>query len=317
MNQYIARRLLGMIPTLLLLVALVVLLTRMMPGDVIDQLLLEQAADAQARQQMEEQLGLNKSLTQQYLDYLAGVVRGDFGSSLLNHRPVFDMISERVNITIELAALSMLIAWTIGATIGTLSAISQNTPLDYALRILGILGLTIPTFALAIAVVLLPAIWWGWSPPLSYVSFFSDPVSHLSQFVLPAIVLGVFSAGSIMRFTRTTMLEVFRQDYVRTARAKGLRQRTVLFRHGIRNALIPLLSVFGLQTATLISGTVIVESIFALPGMGRLLLDAVESRDYPVIQGVTLIVGAFVMIVNLLVDLSYPLLDPRIKLARN
>ena len=227
------------------------------------------------------------------------------------------MISERVNITIELAALSMLIAWTIGATIGTLSAISQNTPLDYALRILGILGLTIPTFALAIAVVLLPAIWWGWSPPLSYVSFFSDPVSHLSQFVLPSIVLGVFSAGSIMRFTRTTMLEVFRQDYVRTARAKGLRQRTVLFRHGIRNALIPLLSVFGLQTATLISGTVIIESIFALPGMGRLLLDAVESRDYPVIQGVTLIVGAFVMIVNLLVDLSYPLLDPRIKLARN
>ena len=315
MIRYVARRLLGVVPTLLLLVLLTVVLTRLMPGDVIDQLLLERAADDNARQQLESLLGLDKSLPVQYVDYIKDAMRGDLGESLIEHRPVLRMIGERVNISIELASFSLIVAWSFGATVGTLSAMYQNRPLDYLLRAVAVLGLTVPTFALGVAVVLLPAIWWRWSPPLSYVSFTENPVAHLKQFILPALVLGFATAGSIMRLTRTTMLEVLRQDYVRTAHAKGLRGIVVVTRHAVRNALVPVLSVFGLQVASLLSGAVIIESIFALPGMGRLMLGAVEGRDYPVIQGVTLMVGVFVMLVNLLVDLSYPFIDPRIKAA--
>ncbi len=301
-----------MLPTLFLLVLLTVVLTRMMPGDVVDQLLIEQASNPEARAQLEGLLGLDKSPPAQFVDYLIGVLHGDLGESLMQRRPVSQMIRERVDITLELALFSLIIAWTLGSTIGVISAVFQNQLVDYVLRAVAIFGLTVPTFALGIAAVLLPAIWWNWSPPLFYVRLTDNPIQHFQQFLLPAIVLGFATAGSIMRLTRTTMLETLRQDYVRTARAKGLSEWSVITRHALRNTLVQLLSVFGLQAAALLSGTVIIESIFALPGMGRLMLDAIQSRDYPVIQGITLVVGVFVMLINILIDALYPLVDPRL-----
>jgi peptide/nickel transport system permease protein len=239
---------------------------------------------------------------------------GDLGTSLLKNRPVRDMIGERINVTLELATFALVVSISVGTTIGILSALYRDSVVDYVLRCFGLLGLIVPTFALATAAVLLPALYFNWSPPISYVRFENDPVGHLTQYILPGVVLGAASGGVIMRVSRTQMLEVLRQDYVRTARVKGLRERTVVLRHVLKNAMIPVISVFGLQVATLMSGAVIIENVFALPGMGRLLVDAVNQRDYPVVQGVTLVVGAFVMTVNLFVDLSYVLLDPRIRL---
>jgi peptide/nickel transport system permease protein len=312
---YVIRRLLGMVPTLLLLVLAVVIMMRIMPADIVDVLLSEQAADDNARQVLRERLGLDRSLPQTYVEYLSGLTTGDLGTSLLKNRPVRDMIAERVNVTLELAVFALAVSLTVGITIGVISAIARDTPVDYVLRSIGLLGLVVPTFALATAAILLPALYFNWSPPISYVKFDSDPIGHLTQYILPGVVLGAAAGGVIMRVTRTQMLEVLRQDYVRTARMKGLRERKVIVRHVLKNAMIPVVSVFGLQVAALMSGTVIIENVFALPGLGRLLVDAVNQRDYPVVQGVTLVVGTFVMAVNLVVDLSYVLFDPRIRLS--
>ncbi|MBI2760439.1 MAG: ABC transporter permease [Chloroflexi bacterium] len=314
MTGYVIRRLLGMAPTLLLLVLAVVIMMRIMPADIVDVLLSEQAADDNARQELRARLGLDKSLPRTYVEYLGGLTTGDLGTSLLKSRPVRDMIGERINVTLELAVFALAVSLTIGITIGVISAIARDTPVDYVLRSIGLLGLVVPTFALATAAILLPALYFNWSPPISYVTFDSDPIGHLTQFILPGVVLGAAAGGVIMRVTRTQMLEVLRQDYVRTARMKGLRERRVIIRHVLKNAMIPVVSVFGLQVAALMSGAVIIENVFALPGLGRLLVDAVNQRDYPVVQGVTLVVGTFVMAVNLVVDLSYVLFDPRIRL---
>jgi peptide/nickel transport system permease protein len=314
-TQYIVRRLLGIVPTLLLLVLAVVVMMRMMPADIIDVLLSEQAADPTLRGRLEHHLGLDKSVPEQYVAYLAGLPRGDLGTSLLTGRPVRDMIGERLNVTVELAFFALLVGGSAGAAVGVLSAIYQDSALDYLLRSLAIVGLTVPNFALATAVVLLPAIYFHWSPPLVYVPLDKDIAGHFQQFLLPSLVLGTALTGATMRITRTQVLEVLRQDYVRTARMKGLGEQTVIVRHVLRNAMLPVLSVFGLQVAALVSGTVILENIFALPGLGRLLLAAVTQRDYPVVQGITLVVGIGVMCTNLVVDLSYGLFDPRVKIG--
>jgi peptide/nickel transport system permease protein len=314
MTQYIVRRLLGIIPTLLLLVAAVVTMMRFMPADIVDVLLAEQAADQNTRHELRARLGLTEPLPVRYVEYVAGLFRGDLGTSLIKNRPVSELIFERINVTIELGIFALTFGWTAGLTIGIVSALTRDTVVDYALRALAIAGLTIPTFALATLVVLLPALYWQWSPPINYVALDKDPVGHFTQFILPAVVVGTVTAGGIMRLTRTQMLEVLSQDYVRTARVKGLRERTVIFRHVLKNAMIPVISVFGLQVATLMSGSVIIENVFALPGMGRLLIDAVNQRDYPLVQGITLMIGTFVMFVNLVVDLSYVWFDPRVKL---
>jgi len=236
---------------------------------------------------------------------------------LLSTRPVRQLIFERLNITVELAVMGLLLGWAVGSTIGVISAVRQDGFVDYILRAFALVGLTIPNFALGTAVLVLPAIYWNWTPPLFYTKFSDDPIAHFSQFLVPACVLGFALMGASMRFTRTQMLEILRQDYIRTARVKGLAERTILIRHALRNAMLPIISVLGLQVATVFSGAVILETIFALPGMGRLLLDAVQSKDWPVVQGVTLVVGVWVMIVNLVVDLSYGLFDPRVKIGGN
>ncbi len=313
MGRYIAQRLLGMIPTLLLLILAVVVLVRLMPGDIVDIMLAEQAAGSTSRETLEKRFGIDDPLPVAYVQYTGNLATGDLGESLRTGQPVGEMIRDRIDVTLELATFALLMGWTVGVLIGVFSAITQDSPFDYLLRGFAILGLTIPSFALATAVFVLPAIYWNWSPPIFYTRFGDDPVAHLQQFILPALVLAASLMGAVMRITRTQMLEVLRQDYIRTARAKGLQERTIIIRHTLRNAVIPVISVFGLQVAFLMSGTVIIENIFALPGLGRLLLDAVAQRDYPVIQGVTVVIGLAVMLVNLLVDVSYGMFDPRLR----
>jgi peptide/nickel transport system permease protein len=304
-----------MLVTLLLLVLVVVLFARIVPTDVIDVILADSARDDQSREQLEEELGLNKPIVEEYFSYLFGVIRGDFGQSLLSGRDVRDIVSERIWVTVELAVYGLVLGALVGTTIGVISAIKQDGALDYALRSVAVFGLTVPNFALATAAIVIPSIYWQWTPPLFYTPFSEDPVAHLKIFILPAVVLAIGLMGAQMRVMRTQMLEVLRQDYIRTARVKGLAGTTVIMRHALRNALIPVISLFGLQVAVILSGSVILESIFGLPGMGTLLLQSVNSKDWPVVQGVTLIIGIWVVTVNLLVDLSYGLIDPRVKVT--
>lgn len=315
MTRYIIRRLLGMVPTLLLLVFAVVLFGRMAPTDVIDIILQDQATDANTRASLEHQLGLDRSLPETYLDYVGDAVTGDLGRSLLNNRPVRELIMDRINVTVELGLYALTLGWLMGVVVGIVSAVKQDGPVDYLLRSVAIIGLTIPNFALATAVVILPAIYWQWSPPLSYTPWSVSIWDHVSQFILPSIVLAIALMGTIMRVTRTQMLEVMRQDYIRTARVKGLPNWKVISRHAVRNAMIPVISVAGLQIAIIVSGSVVIEQIFGLPGMGTLLIQSVNQKDWPIVQGVTLVIGVTIVMVNLLVDLSYGFIDPRIKVG--
>jgi peptide/nickel transport system permease protein len=315
MLPYVMRRLLATVPTLLLLVFAVVMFARLTPTSVIDVILQEQSKNQVTRHQLEARLGLDKSLPNEYVDYIGGAVKGDFGKSLLNGRSVRTLVFDRLPITLELATYALIMGWGLGCTIGIISAIRRGGALDYILRMFAILGLTVPNFALGTAVVILPSVYFHWAPPLIYKPFSSNPVGHIEQFALAAAVLAVSLSGGIMRIVRTQMLEVLRQDYMRTGRAKGLATVPLIWRHALRNAMIPVVSVFGLQLAIIFGGSVIIEQIFALPGIGTLLLNAVGEKDWPIVQGVTLLVGAWIIAVNLLVDLSYAFLDPRIKLG--
>jgi peptide/nickel transport system permease protein len=243
------------------------------------------------------------------------VLRGDLGRSLWDERPVSTLIFDRLPTTVELALLAMTVSVTMAIAFGVLAAIRQDTFLDYGPRSVAILGLSIPDFAIGTAILVLPSIWWQKTVPLIWHPLSADPVEHFKQIIIPALVVGVRLSASVMRLTRTMMLEVLRQDYTRTAWAKGLTERAVVLRHGLKNALIPVVTLFGLELAALISGIVIMESIFAIPGVGRLLIESIASRDYPVIQGITVVVGTLVILVNLGVDLSYAYLDPRVRLG--
>lgn len=316
MANYIMARVLAIIPTILLLLFVVVVLLRLLPGNAVDILLAEQAGgDKVSHDQLEARLGLDKSLPEAYIDYTGNVLKGDLGNSLWSRKPVTEIVQDKLGVTLELAIMSLVIGTIVGISIGVISAVSQNSPLDYILRSVAVLGLSVPNFALATLIIVLPTLWWGWSPPLTYTPIGDGLWTHISQFFTPAAILGIGVATVLMRLTRTTMLEVLRQDYIRTARSKGLTGRTVVLAHGLRNAMIPVVSLLGLQVAFLISGSVLLEQIFGLPGIGRELIASVSTRDYPVIQGITVVAGAWVIIVNLLVDISYGLLDPRIRVG--
>jgi peptide/nickel transport system permease protein len=241
------------------------------------------------------------------------VVQGNLGESLWTRRPVLEEIVRRLPISAELGAMAILVALCLALPIGVLSALRQDTMQDYTARSLAILGLSVPGFWQATLVIVLPSIWFGWAPPLQFTSFSQDPWQHLSQFILPAIILGIASGASIMRLTRALMLEVLRQDYIRTAWSKGLREGRVVMRHAFKNAIIPVVTIVGIQVGQIASGTVIMETIFGLPGMGRFLVDAIYQRDYPVVQGVNLLIASIIVFVNLLVDVTYAYLDPRIR----
>ncbi|MEZ4503286.1 MAG: ABC transporter permease [Dehalococcoidia bacterium] len=314
MTKYIIRRVIGLVPAILLLLLLVVVMIEMIPGDIIDIMLEEKLGnDPESRIVLEHELGLDKPLPIRYINYVGGVLKGDFGNSLWTGTSVGSLIVGRAWATIEIGIISILVGSTIGVAIGAISALRQDSFLDYALRSTAILGISVPSFAIATGVVVFPALWWGVSPSLRYVGITEDPVAHLKIVILPALVLAIGLAATLMRLTRTTMLEVLRQDYIRTAHAKGLGQFPVILKHALKNALIPVVTLLGLQIAFLIGGSVIIESVFAIPGVGRLLISAIGNRDYPVVQGVVVIIGLFVMFTNLVIDVSYAWLDPRIR----
>ncbi|MEK7372643.1 MAG: ABC transporter permease [candidate division NC10 bacterium] len=312
MRKYILRRLLVAIPSLLIASLIVFSLPRLIPGDVV-QLMLEEKAYGKDLDDLRAKLGLDRPVYVQYFEWLGNVASGNLGESLWTRRPVLEELVRRLPVSLELGLLALCFAVVMAVPVGVIAATRQDTLADYAARSIAILGLSVPGFWIATLVVLLPAIWWGWSPPIHFTEFSKDPWAHVSQFLLPAFILGLASAAAIMRLTRAMLLEVLRQDYVRTAWAKGLRERVVVFKHSLKNALIPVITVMGIQVAQILGGTVIFELIFGLPGMGRFLFDAINQRDYPVIQGVNLIIVSVVVLINLMVDAAYAWLDPRIR----
>jgi peptide/nickel transport system permease protein len=311
MRRYVLRRLLVAVPSLLIASLIVFTLPRLIPGDVV-QLMLEEKAYGKDLEELRAKLGLNRPIHVQYFEWLGAVARGHFGESLWTRQPVLTELSRRLPVTATLGVMATAVAIAIGVPIGVLAATRQDGVLDFVARSAAILGLSVPSFVLAILVTLLPAIWWGWTPP-RFVEFSKSPGGHLVQFILPAIILGVASAAGIMRLTRGMLLEVLRQDYVRTAWSKGLRERVVVLKHALKNALIPVVTVLGLQVAGIAGGAVIIEWIFGIPGMGQFLVDAIVQRDYPVIQGINLVIVTIIVMTNLTVDLVYAVLDPRIR----
>ena len=316
MRAYAIRRLLALIPTLFFASVIVFVTVRMIPGDIIDMMIAQNdiSANAASRTQLEAALGLDQPMHIQYVRWVGGILlRGDFGSSLWQEQSVIEEILSRLPTTFQLGFMALCVALVVAVPVGVWSAIRQDTWGDYLGRSFSILMLAVPSFWLGTIVMVFPAIWWGWSPEVKFVSFWQDPVGNLIQLAIPAVILGTSLSAITMRMTRTMMLEVLRQDYVRTAWAKGMNERTVVVRHALRNALIPVVTLIGLQAPILIGGTVIMEQIFVIPGMGLMLLEAVSRRDYPIITGVFLIVGVAVVMINLLVDLSYGLLDPKVR----
>ncbi len=318
MRAYIIRRLLLMILSLFLLTILVFLSVRLLPGDVIDAILGRMmeisAVGTIDREGLERQLGLDVPGYVQYARWLGGILlRGSLGESLMGRGAVEQQIISRLPVTLELGLLAIVIGLLIALPVGIYSAIRQDTAADYAGRSIAIIGLATPNFWLGIMVMVYPAIWWGWSPSMELIPFSEDPVGNLGMFLIPSLILGTASAAAIMRLTRTMMLEVLRQDYIRTAWSKGLRERVVIIRHTIKNALIPVVTLIGLQVPILVGGSVIMENIFNLPGVGRLALLAINDRDYPVVSGVNLFFASAVMGANLITDLFYALLDPRVR----
>ena len=330
MRAYVIRRLLLIIPTLFLLTILVFLSVRFIPGDVIDAMMAEMETEHSNidREAMERKLGLDVPVYVQYGRWIGvlpipdfvtkeshfnGILQGTLGESMMGDWTVEEKILGRLPVTIELGLLAIVIGLVIALPVGIYSAMRQDTAADYVGRSVAILGLATPNFWLGLMVVLYPAIWWGWSPPMELIPFAEDPLGNLGTFLIPSLILGTASAAATMRMTRTMMLEVLRQDYIRTAWAKGLRERVVVMRHAVKNALIPVVTLIGLQLPILIGGSVIMENIFNLPGLGRLMLVALMDRDYPVVSGVNLFFGTAVVLFNLLIDLLYTWLDPRVR----
>jgi peptide/nickel transport system permease protein len=316
MLKYIATRLVGILPAVALLIFLVVLMIQLIPGNIIDLMLDESGSpDITTKQVLTHELGLDQPLPVRYVKYAGGILRGDFGKSLWTDKPVTSLIRLYAPPTIELAIVAIIIGATSGILLGTISAIAQDTWIDYLLRSIAIAGISIPNFAIATSAVIFPAILWGIAPNLNYVSITESVTGNLKIIWLPAAILALGLSTSLMRLMRTTMLDVLRQDYIRTARAKGVTEFQVITRHAVRNAVIPVVTLLGLQIAFLLGGSVIAETIFSIPGVGRLLVSSIGKRDYPIVQGIVVIIGLFVMTTNLLVDLSYGFLDPRIKMG--
>ena len=330
MRAYVIRRLLLIIPTMFILTILVFLSVRFIPGDTIDAMLgkVDFLVDVD-RKALERMLGLDVPGYVQYGRWIGvlptpdwvtgeshfkGLLQGSLGHSLLYGRfPVEEKIIGRLPVTIELGVMAIVIGLLIALPVGIYSAIRQDTAADYLGRSIAIIGMATPNFWLALMVMLYPALWWGWSPPLELVPFTEDPLGNLGVFIIPSVILGTAMAAATVRMTRTVMLEVLRQDYIRTAWSKGLKERVVIMRHAIKNALIPVVTLIGLQLPLLVGGSVIMENIFALPGLGRLMVNALQDRDYPVVSGVNLFFATAVVGINLMIDLIYRYLDPRVR----
>lgn len=316
MRNYAMRRLLLLPLTVLLLSIFVFGMIRLVPGSVIDARLaagFPGTANAEDRAALEAHFGLDKPVYEQYVIWIGQVFSGDFGTSWLTKESILDNFGRRMPVTLELLFLTLLLYIPIGIGTGVWSAVRQNRADDYGVRLITILFLAIPNFWLATLVVVIPLVLWGYAPPLPYRQLWEEPGTNLVQMIVPAAIAALAGAAVLGRVARSEMLEVLRQDYVRTAYAKGLRERVVVLRHALRNALIPLITLVGLVFANGVAGAVIVEQIFAIPGMGRYLVQALLTNDLPVVQVWMLVFGAAFILINLFVDLSYGVLDPRIR----
>ncbi len=322
MRTYIIRRLLLMIPTLFLVSLVVFFLVRLIPGDIVDAMQAIVPDVELDRDQIRAELGLDDPIFVQYGRWLgvapqkdggfSGVLQGDFSESWWLRMPVNELLGDRWPVTFELGIMGLIIGQLIALPIGIYSALRQDKWGDYVGRSFAILAISVPGFWLGTMVIVYPSIWWGYMPSIKLIRLTDDPIGNLKMFVIPAIVLGMAMSGMTMRMTRTMMLEVLRQDYIRTAWAKGLKERVVVVRHALKNALIPVITIVGLQMPILVGGTVIIEQIFGLPGMGRLMITAIQRRDHAVISGALLFFAAGLVLINLIIDLTYGYLDPRV-----
>jgi peptide/nickel transport system permease protein len=314
MRAYVLKRVLSLVPTLVGVTILVFLMVRMIPGTVVDQLIgTEARVDESTKAAMRAFFGLDQPLHVQYWNWFSGLLRGDLGQSWRSGLPVSKMIFDRLAVTAELGLLALAVSLLVGLPLGVLSAVRENTGLDHVVRVVSLFSLSIPIFWQAAMLILALSLWFNWVPPVEYAPPTRDPLGNLKQMMLPAIVLGTVVAAQVMRMTRSSLLEVLRHDYVRTARAKGLAERLVVSRHALGNALIPIITVIGVQVGYLLGGAVVTEEVFTLPGVGRLVLNAVYERDYPLVQGTILFIAVLFMLSNLVVDLLYAYLDPRIR----
>jgi len=317
MRGYLIRRVLLLIPTIFLVSALVFLVVRLLPGDVVDMIIREVGsggAGGPSPEVIERALGLDVPIHVQYGRWISDIfLHGSLGTSLRSMEPITPRILARIGTTAELGLLAIIIGLVIALPIGIYSAIRQDTIGDYIARSFAIIFISVPSFWTGTLVMLYPSIWWGWSPPMEVIAFSVDPLGNLGVFIIPAFILGMLLSGTTMRMTRTMVLEVLRQDYIRTAWSKGLNEKGVIIRHALKNALIPVVTIVGMQLPILVGGSVILEQIFVLPGIGRLLINALTTRDYTVVSGINMVVASAIMVANLLVDMSYAYLDPRLR----
>lgn len=324
MKSYVVRRLLLALPTIFIVTVIVFMTIRMVPGSVVDMMASNlQIANQVDKDAIERELGLDVPLVTQYLRWTGvlpgsdgsfdGLLQGSFGKSLWTQTPITQDLSARWPVTLELTIVGLVVSLIIALPIGIFSAIRQDTNGDYAARSLGVLLIAVPVFWIGTMVIVFPSIWWGYMPSIRYVYFREDPIANLKLIIIPGMIVGMGMSGTVLRMTRTMMLDVLRQDFIRTAWAKGLSERVTILRHALKNALVPVITMSGLQVPLLIGETVIVEQIFSLPGLGSLLLNATSQRDYPVVSAVMLLIAVMVVLVNTLVDLTYRVLDPRIR----
>jgi peptide/nickel transport system permease protein len=315
--SYTVRRILLTIPTVFFVTLIIFVVIRLVPGSIIEKMVAEFSGGYGVAHpnvaSIKHELGLDVPIYIQYWRWLGNLVlHGNLGNSLWTGTPVINEIKQRWPVTFELGILALLVTQIIALPIGIYSALRQDTWGDYLARSFAIICIAVPSFWLGRLVIVYPSIWWGYSPPVMYIPFNVNPIGNLKMFIIPAIVLGMSGTGTNMRLMRTMMLEVLRQDYIRTAWSKGLKERVVVMRHALKNALIPVVTMIGYQLPVLVGGAVIIENIFSLPGMGRLLTDATTDRDYPLVTAVVLVISLVLVFINLLTDVSYGFLDPRI-----
>lgn len=317
MKAYAAKRVLLFLPTIVLTTIVVFGLFWIVPGDVATLILVgadgEDTATIEDIEKLRQELGLDRPIHVQYGEWLWNVLRGDLGTSLWYRVPVTEELRGRFLVTFELSVMAIIMAFIVGVPLGVISAVKQDTAMDYASRVFALIGVAMPNFWLGVLIIYGLAYWAGWLPPLGYASLWDDPLLNLQQLVFPAMVLSFSNLGLTARVTRSSMLEVLREDYVRTARAKGLQELVVLGRHTLKNALLPVITISGYQFAGLLGGVIIIESIFVVPGVGSWTIQSIHHRDFVVLQGVIVLVAVVILTLNLIIDLFYGILDPRIR----
>lgn len=315
MKAYIIRRLLLVFPTMFIVSIIVFLTIRIIPGDTIEYMAATRYLTKDSRDAIRKQLGLDLPAHIQYGRWISGVIQGDLGRSLLTNLPVTPYILDKLPASLEMGGIAIIFALVLAIPIGIYSGMRPESFTDHILRSISILFICVPSFWLGTIILIYPAIWWNWSPPLFYVTFFEDPLTNLQIVTIPAFILGMWLSGIIMRLTRTMMLEVLRQDYIRTAWSKGLREKVIILKHALKNSMIPVITMIGLQLPVMIGGAIVVEYMFNIPGIGSLVVETLLQRDYTILSGLNLFMAGFVLLSNLLIDISYAWLDPRIQFS--